>query len=49
MNKITAIKSLQNGSEFAMWAFINIWSKFVNYWNIVKPKDNVAKQILEML
>lgn len=36
MNKITAIKSTRNGSEFALWRFSNTWSKCVDYWEVVR-------------
>lgn len=49
MNKLTAIKSALNGSEFALFTFFNTWVKFVNYWKLVNPKENVREQILEML
>lgn len=32
MNKLTAIKSMNNGSELALRSFSNIWSKFTTYW-----------------
>lgn len=49
MNKITAIKGARNGSDFALWAFSNMWSTFIEYWKVVRPEDNVTNRILEML
>lgn len=49
MNKITAVKSAQNGIEFALWTFSNTWSKFVEYLEVVRPGNNVTNCILDIL
>lgn len=49
MNKLTAIKSMRNGSDLALNSFVDIWSKFIKYWDIVRPMDNITKMVLELV
>lgn len=49
MHKLTAVKKLRNGSEIALVSFFTVWSKFLKYWNFVKPQYNVRQEVLKLL
>lgn len=48
MNKLTAIKGLRNGSGNALPNFYSTWTRYIAYWNIIKPKHNLSCAVLDI-
>lgn len=49
MNKFININKRRTGQLNAMPIFIETWTKFVIYWNGIKPQSNIWQQVLEIL
>lgn len=48
MCKLSATKNVLCGRETALKTFTSWGTKFLRFWNRIRPRDNIVKVVLEI-